>query len=43
VLQPVSFVAKVGVNLAIGVAGLSLRFLGSSQAGQAASEEDSQP
>jgi hypothetical protein len=43
VLQPVSFVAKVGVNLAIGVAGMSLRFLGSSQSGQAASEEDSQP
>jgi hypothetical protein len=40
VLQPVSFVAQVGVNLAIGVAGLSLRFLGSSPAGQAASEEE---
>ena len=40
VLQPVSFVAQVGVNLAIGVAGLSLRFLGSSQRGEAASKED---
>jgi hypothetical protein len=28
-LQPVSVVAKVGVNLALGVAGLELRFLGS--------------
>jgi len=39
-LQPVSFVAQVGVNVALGVAGLSLRFLGSSQPGQAASDED---
>lgn len=31
-LQPVSVVAQVGVNLAVGVAGLTLRFLGSSPA-----------
>jgi len=40
VLQPVSVVAKAGVNLALGVAGLTLRFLGSSPPGQAAGEED---
>jgi hypothetical protein len=28
-LQPVSFVSQVGVNLAVGVAGLTLRFTGS--------------
>ena len=28
-LQPVSFVSQVGVNLAVGVAGLALRFTGS--------------
>ena len=31
-LQPVSVVGQVGVNLALGVAGLELRFLGSSPA-----------
>lgn len=31
-LQPVSVVGKVGLNLALGVAGLRLRFLGSSPA-----------
>src|SRR5262249_41515472 len=41
-LQPVSFVAQAGLNLAIGVAGLTLRFLGSLQPGQAAAEEDLQ-
>jgi hypothetical protein len=40
VLQPVSFVGQVGVNVAIGVAGLTLRFLGTSPPGQAASGDD---
>jgi hypothetical protein len=40
VLQPVSSVNQVGINLAVGVAGLSLRFLGSSPPGQAAGDED---
>jgi len=31
-LQPVSVVAQVGINLALGVAALRLRFLGSSTA-----------
>ena len=40
VLQPVSLVAQAGANLAVGVAGLSLRFLGSSPRGQGAGEEN---
>lgn len=40
VLQPVSVVAQAGVNLAVGVAGLSLRFLGSSPPRPAAGEAD---
>ena len=40
VLQPVSVVNQVGANLAIGVAGLSLRFLGSAPPGEAAGDEN---